>query len=324
MLVGSGVVWAQTLPFDRPPRASIGVLDGPAEEVFGRIVDVGLGPVGDVFVLDGLAHELRWFSPDGEFLARVGGNGQGPGEFGAPFALDVDSAGFVHVLDPRNQRISVFEARAGSFRLHDEISQIIGLDLCIVGSRRYVLPYPSLGEGNLIHEVGEDGEVIASFASLEPLPSRSGVEVSGAAWDRLHSSLLVCGGSGLLFLISEIRPRVRAYDENGAELWSTTLPDYLGSKFEEGPVTGSVQRVPEGSNDYVHTATGAAVIGEHLYITLHAGSLSDPEGSFELRALRISDGVEIMRQTSPIRVADGALGRIVGYATHPFPRVLVY
>lgn len=319
-LADSRPALAQRLPLDGPPRVTLGVLDQPSEEVFGRIVDAGLGPRGDVFVLDGMARELRWFSEDGEPVAVAGGEGHGPGELAAPFALAVDSAGLVHVLDARNQRISVFEPDRGRLRLRREVARVIGLDLCISGSRRYLLTYASLAEGDMIREIGADGEVLRSFAR----PSPSDRLVSGSAKDRLHAGLLACGGPEALFLVSEIRPSVRAFHPDGAELWRSTLADYRGSRFEEGPVEGSVRRVPEGSDEYVHTAVAATVIGDHLYITLHAGSLRDPEGSLELRILRVGDGVEVSRHASPVRVVAGDGERVLGHTRYPFSRLFVY
>jgi hypothetical protein len=53
------------------PIVAIGALDGPDEEVFGRIEAIAIDNAGNVFVLDALAHEVRWFGPDGAFRGRA-------------------------------------------------------------------------------------------------------------------------------------------------------------------------------------------------------------------------------------------------------------
>lgn len=66
------------------PRLTIG---GPADsetgapDEFGRINSVLLDSVGNVYVADAHAFEVRVFSPAGEFLRAFGRSGGGPGEF---------------------------------------------------------------------------------------------------------------------------------------------------------------------------------------------------------------------------------------------------
>ena len=85
-------------------EARIGAADGVGPAAFGRVEAVELGPDGAVFVLDGLAHELRAFSASGSHSWTVGREGEGPGEFLAPFGLTVDPNGALLVFDPENQR----------------------------------------------------------------------------------------------------------------------------------------------------------------------------------------------------------------------------
>lgn len=47
------------------------------------------------------------FAPDGSFIAKVGRDGSGPGEYSGAGAIHVDSAGLVYVVDGGNARQSI-------------------------------------------------------------------------------------------------------------------------------------------------------------------------------------------------------------------------
>lgn len=75
--------------YEEPPAAptdplphdlELGAMDGPSQEVFGDVRGVEVDPSGEIFVLDHQASEIRVFSPDGEYLRTLAGQGEGPGE----------------------------------------------------------------------------------------------------------------------------------------------------------------------------------------------------------------------------------------------------
>lgn len=86
----------------------IGSVDDP-ETGFSRINGVEVAPSGEVYVLDGMANEVRVFDAAGRRLRTVGRAGEGPGEFRGAFTM-----GMLHdtlwVQDVRNSRISWFDA----------------------------------------------------------------------------------------------------------------------------------------------------------------------------------------------------------------------
>jgi DNA-binding beta-propeller fold protein YncE len=88
---------------------------GTSSSTFNLPTDVGFGPNGDVYVSDGYGGaRVVKFSRDGRFLLEWGRRGTGPGEFGLPHNLVVDSQGRVYVTDRDNERVQVFDA-AGTF-----------------------------------------------------------------------------------------------------------------------------------------------------------------------------------------------------------------
>lgn len=65
---------------DPTPIVRIGTIMGNAEYQFGRIDGVTQLSDGRIVALDGQERELRYYSPEGEFLLRAGRSGEGPGE----------------------------------------------------------------------------------------------------------------------------------------------------------------------------------------------------------------------------------------------------
>jgi hypothetical protein len=86
--------------------------DGP--DTFNQPSAVVVAPSGDVFVADGHGGEnsnarIVKFTKDGKFIKTWGKKGSGPGEFDAPHAIAMDSAGRVFVADRANNRIQIFD-----------------------------------------------------------------------------------------------------------------------------------------------------------------------------------------------------------------------
>ena len=83
--------------------------DGSPDE-FGRVVGVVADAGGAMYVADALALEVRVFSPDGEFVRRMGRSGQGPGEFGGLHGITWLSGDTLVLMDYGNARLSLMRA----------------------------------------------------------------------------------------------------------------------------------------------------------------------------------------------------------------------
>lgn len=88
-------------------RLTIGSLDGE-HDAFGRIMDVAQDGRGRIFVADDLQHTVLVFDTTGEFIVRLGRQGAGPGEFQAPWRLEVGTSDSLFVWDSQQSRILVF------------------------------------------------------------------------------------------------------------------------------------------------------------------------------------------------------------------------
>ena len=91
-----------------------GVVGGDAHH-FNLPTDVAFAPNGDIYVTDGYGGaRIVKYARDGTYLLQWGRRGTGPGEFGLPHNVVVDSQGRVYVTDRDNQRIEVFDSN-GTF-----------------------------------------------------------------------------------------------------------------------------------------------------------------------------------------------------------------
>ena len=91
----------------------VGEIDGDDPYLFTRIGSIVEDPGGRLLVADVQSHEVRVFGPEGRFLFRFGGQGEGPGELTQPCCLAFGPDGALWVRE--STRYSVFRlAGAGA------------------------------------------------------------------------------------------------------------------------------------------------------------------------------------------------------------------
>lgn len=86
---------------------SIGALEGDETETFNRIGDMATDAQGRLHVLDVGDQVVDVYAPDGSWVLRYGGRGEGPAEFQGA-ALLIPFADSMAVFDYRNQKIALF------------------------------------------------------------------------------------------------------------------------------------------------------------------------------------------------------------------------
>lgn len=89
---------------------TLGDIDAVDENVaFYMPSDIAFDADGNWYILDSGNHRIQKFSPDGKYLATIGGEGQGPGEFVYPDSMGITANGLIFVSDPNNQRIQILD-----------------------------------------------------------------------------------------------------------------------------------------------------------------------------------------------------------------------
>lgn len=128
-----------------------------------------LGIVGDefgrIFVTVATAAPPMVFDTTGEFLTRIGREGEGPGEFAWPGAMLIDPDGRLYIHDGDNSRITVVDS---ALDVVDTYTWGLASDeILYVGSRDFVAidPNPRRRVSPTLHRV-KDGELAASFGPL--------------------------------------------------------------------------------------------------------------------------------------------------------------
>lgn len=76
---GAPASW--TAPLTLTERTRIGTLDGPPPTLFTTIAGGRILDDGTLVLADLASHEVRLFTPEGDFIRSHGGEGQGPGEY---------------------------------------------------------------------------------------------------------------------------------------------------------------------------------------------------------------------------------------------------
>jgi DNA-binding beta-propeller fold protein YncE len=83
---------------------------GATRSTFNLPTDIAFAANGDLYVTDGYGGaRVVKFARDGTYLLEWGTRGTGPGQFGLPHNVVVDTQGLVYVTDRDNQRIQIFD-----------------------------------------------------------------------------------------------------------------------------------------------------------------------------------------------------------------------
>ncbi len=220
----------------------IGVVDGAEEYVIGRLAGILRRPDGTILLADGLARELRLFDTDGTFIRRIGGSGEGPGEYTsidglAPLRGDSVAVlgGFqVTILDPELRYVRRFLTRLTETQATPPFSSDILVSLTPDGQPIMAdyLPRCETGTGLVCSDslaffvTDQEGEPVTRFGrfpynravSNEVLPGMS------TSFREPHPQPMWTFHEGHLYFADARRFEVRIHGEDGTEARVIRVP----------------------------------------------------------------------------------------------------
>lgn len=119
----------EIMPFELEPEITIGGDD--EETFFSRISQVCEDEDGNIYVLDGGESAITVLDEEGNFIRKIGGEGQGPSEFIRPTRIVFNSEGNILVSDTGNMRFQIVDKEGhnvDSHKLDEDVPGYIAYD----------------------------------------------------------------------------------------------------------------------------------------------------------------------------------------------------
>jgi len=218
------------------PVDTIGIELGDSNYVFGLIRTVDFTPDGSLVVLDPARNSFSVFSPDGEFVARAGRAGSGPGEFLSPADLCVLSTGAVAVSDPRGRMVSIFDSEYVFDRSIADFYPMAPVEIrgtdsgAIVGYQRVIRPREN-EFGYALARWEDSPEPVVSY--LSSTSEFNPEDVMASFMDGELRFAVALNGIVYAALSSTDSYEVRGYSVNGEEILFIERPFSPVEKTEE-------------------------------------------------------------------------------------------
>lgn len=309
------------------PVVTVGVADGPPEQVIGRIIDLKAVGDGSFLVLDYLARRLAWFDQNGGYRGGITARGEGPGELSGPTAIAI-AGERVAVMDPRNTRLNLFrlgpdgiefrQAFRGAFSSLDAVRNLCSLsDQWYVRSRR---------DGRMIHAIDSTGSVVRSFQPEPPVSEEFGPFAEVVRAQKSGGHILCVADPAMIVSIELFSPTVRAYTPAGELVWESQVRNIRPIQFQvsESGELGFEEVTEEGS----HLGRSVVLWSDRSVLVQYAVERPGPkEGDYhgiESIELALSTGEELGRSDALPLIGDTTPDFVYGFRNEPFPQVMVY
>ncbi|MDH7511332.1 MAG: NHL repeat-containing protein [Clostridiales bacterium] len=185
---------------------------------------LALDSQGNLYILDTGNHRIQKFGPDGDFLASLGRQGQGPGEFSYPDSIDIDSSGLIWVSDPHNKRIQVLTAEGKEAKTLSFVDERVGNIRC---TKSGLVMAGGMG-GFLVFRPGMEEKENALPRLFKMLDGEGNVLGEyGEPYDFRHTLLNTMGNQikfavdaeGAVYLAYLYQNRVEKYSPQGKLVW---------------------------------------------------------------------------------------------------------
>jgi hypothetical protein len=310
-----------TISLDSTSSFHIGELDDPPEYVLGSI-DRVVRTDSMIAILDSRSLVVRFYDPEGRFLASAGGPGSGPGEFARPNGLGIDSSGNIYVTDIRLTRLSVFRLGRDSVTLKASmpLNDIAPYDICAL-DRFVVIHGVGLRNGTnrpLLHVFDRDLADRRSFGQIYETDN-STIE------NALSSGTVVCVPPETIVFAPSSLPLILAFSVDGDLLWVSELADFRPFPYVEYPGR-IVNPVPdEGAHVIASLAkiSGGWLLVQTGRVTQQSIQGGSPYADLDSYVLNISNGQGTYLGDHLPLVVDVAEYTALVKQDAPFPRLFI-
>lgn len=270
------------LGIDAAPTLSVGVVTGDTLQIFDRVVTPFVLPDGRLVVpLDG-SRDIRVFTPEGDFVYRLGGEGEGPGEF-----MSLSAAW------PRGDTIEAFDGELR--RLTRFLPDASVATVSIPGGS---FPDMSLGVGPMeggwalggvaaggpgqrdrieIHHFGRNGGHLGALDSAGGIVRYAAAGYGGP--EPLSPRAVFASDGTRLYLGDTLEPLIRRVGSAGVPAgevaWEPTESQSVQAALEQ-VIDQTVSRAPADQRSPTRQRLEAAVVSTEL--SVFWDFLPDPEG----------------------------------------------
>ncbi len=221
------------------PELSIGVLEGESAYEFGLVADARTLADGGIVLTDVQSREVREFGPEGEHRWTAGREGDGPGEFRAPFNLTVRGDTLV-VFDPRLNRFTRLDLSDGGLIsiltpqvriLNAGFLTMLEDGSTLFDSDEYILPDAGFSQMYTVFlRVSADGNTVDSLPR-QPLAMMGVLDSEGRmVGSPLFSPQgLSAGGRNAYWVTSAAEPEMKQIAPDGSVRRIVRWPDWARS-----------------------------------------------------------------------------------------------
>jgi len=273
---------------------TVGVLNGPEEEIFGRYQTIALATEGTLYVGDKDAREIRIFNEEGKYVKTIGREGQGPGEFMNLYSLALSpEEDSLYVYDGAADRITVYST--DRFKLERDFTVNVlnkgaSFKMYLIDSGLFMfVGYGGRGD-ELVHWGTMQGRHVHSFGQL--------LQVDDPKYDtefmryQLNQGVATEAEGGDI-IVSLIAPyRMARFSAKGELRWQ--IEDDILPKPWDGYITYTSENYRVGLYPQIASIDW---LGNSKFLVTHY-DIEKEEGFYDIR--EASDGSLLARHPFPV------------------------
>ncbi len=299
-----------------------GRLSGDPNEVLG-VLRTGLvdGNRG-IFLVDESYVTVRYLSIGRDSVVLIGTEGQGPGEFFGPTGVALAGSDTLYITDS-NMRVHRFSRASGGWTFERSlVLPFVAYDICTLRGKVFVIGN-SAATPNVIHEIGEDGEVIQSFGTFYHTDSPLLQEIfTGFGYIECLEHL------GVVVAVAPQLPEIHAYSSVGNMLWVAIIDRWSSPPIVATPRGGFTLDVD--AVDAIDVIVGLVALPNGLVsIQVESRQIADLRERQDRPVLRsyvldptTGDGIEVKPKMPRILAAGPS--HVVTYIDTLFPEITLH